>query len=61
MPNGLQMTDDGLWVVDQITDRVALLEMGETSEYGVPKSRFGDCVRIVPIPAAWLMAAVRFG
>ena len=37
MPNGLQLTDDGLWIVDQITDRVALLEMEETSEYGVPR------------------------
>ena len=37
MPNGLQVTDDGLWIVDQITDRVALIEMEETSEYGVPR------------------------
>ncbi len=37
MPNGLQVTDDGIWVVDQITDRVALLEMKDTSEYGVPR------------------------
>ena len=37
MPNGLQMTETGLWVVDQITDRVALLEMEDTSEYGVPR------------------------
>ena len=21
VPNGVQMTDDGLWIVDQITDR----------------------------------------
>ena len=37
MPNGLHVTDDGLWIVDQITDRVALIEMEETSEYGVPR------------------------
>ena len=37
MPNGLQVTEEGLWTVDQITDRVALIEIGEASEYGVPK------------------------
>ena len=25
--NGLQLTDDGLWIVDQVTDRVALMSM----------------------------------
>ena len=24
LPNGLQVTDDGLWIVDQMTDRAAL-------------------------------------
>lgn len=28
LPNGVQVTDEGLWVVDQITDRVALVDMG---------------------------------
>lgn len=38
VPNGLQMTDDGLWIVDQITDRVMLVERdGELDYYGVPK------------------------
>ncbi|MYC95706.1 MAG: hypothetical protein F4X14_12115 [Caldilineaceae bacterium SB0661_bin_32] len=37
VPNGLQMTDDGLWIVDQITDRVMLVERnGELDYYGVP-------------------------
>ena len=27
VPNGLQLTDDGLWIVDQMTDRVALMSM----------------------------------
>ena len=27
VPNGLQLTDEGVWVVDQITDRVALMSM----------------------------------
>ena len=26
VPNGLQVTDEGLWIVDQITDRVALVD-----------------------------------
>jgi streptogramin lyase len=37
VPNGLQVTDEGLWIVDQITDRVALVEIAEASEYGVTK------------------------
>lgn len=38
VPNGLQVTDDGLWIVDQITDRVALVEIGEQIQsYGVSK------------------------
>ena len=37
VPNGLQATDDGLWIVDQITDRVMLVERnGELDYYGVP-------------------------
>ena len=27
VPNGLQVTNDGLWIVDQITDRIALVEI----------------------------------
>ena len=38
VPNGLQLTDDGLWIVDQITDRVMLVELGgELDYYGVPR------------------------
>ncbi|MBI1929969.1 hypothetical protein HYR99_37675, partial [Candidatus Poribacteria bacterium] len=37
VPNGLQVTDEGLWIVDQITDRVALIEIAEPSGYGVTK------------------------
>ena len=38
VPNGLQVTDDGLWIVDQITDRVMLVELGgELDYYGVPR------------------------
>ena len=38
VPNGLQTTDDGLWIVDQITDRVALVELENPLDYyGVPK------------------------
>ena len=37
VPNGLQVTDDGLWIVDQITDRVALVEIAEASDYGVTR------------------------
>jgi hypothetical protein len=29
VPNGLQLTDEGIWVVDQITDRVALMSMAD--------------------------------
>ena len=37
VPNGLQVTDDGLWIVDQITDRVALVEITADADYTVPK------------------------
>jgi hypothetical protein len=37
VPNGLQVTDEGLWIVDQITDRVALIEMTGPNDYGVTK------------------------
>ncbi|NJN84521.1 MAG: hypothetical protein HC802_21055, partial [Caldilineaceae bacterium] len=31
------MTDDGLWIADQITDRVALVEIEDAGDYGVTK------------------------
>lgn len=37
VPNGLQVTDEGLWIVDQITDRVALVTIAAPNEYGVSK------------------------
>ena len=38
VPNGLQATDDGLWIVDQITDRLMLVERhpAKLDYYGVP-------------------------
>ena len=36
-PNGLQVTDEGLWIVDQFTDRVALVETGEPHDYGATR------------------------
>jgi sugar lactone lactonase YvrE len=35
VPNGVQTTADGLWIADQISDRVALVQMTTPSEYGV--------------------------
>jgi sugar lactone lactonase YvrE len=35
VPNGIHATADGLWVADQITDRVASIRWGEPNEYGV--------------------------
>jgi hypothetical protein len=35
VPNGLQVTPEGLWIVDQVTDRVALVEMAAPNAYGV--------------------------
>lgn len=37
LPNGLQRTPEGLWVVDQISDRAALIEMAAPNDYGVTK------------------------
>jgi len=38
VPNGMQLTDEGLWIADQVTDRCALMEMGEADpDYGVAK------------------------
>ena len=33
-PNGMQMTDEGLWVADQVTDRCALVEPENINRYG---------------------------
>ena len=33
-PNGMQMTDEGLWVADQVTDRCALVETENINRYG---------------------------
>ncbi len=37
VPNGLQLTDAGLWVVDQMSDRVALVEVTSDADYAVPR------------------------
>ena len=39
MPNGVQATADGIRVVDQVTDRVALLGVSEADEYGMLRLR----------------------
>ncbi|MDE2997474.1 MAG: hypothetical protein OXU79_00175 [Gemmatimonadota bacterium] len=40
MPNGVQATGDGIWVVDQVTDRAALLDVADADEYGMLRMRF---------------------
>jgi streptogramin lyase len=35
VPNGIQDTADGIWVADQVSDRLALMRKGEKDEYGV--------------------------
>jgi len=37
VPNALQEVEEGLWITDQITDRVALVEIAAPFEYGVTK------------------------
>ena len=37
VPNGIQVTDEGIWVVDQLTDRLALIENTEPNVWGVAK------------------------
>ena len=37
VPNALQAVEEGLWITDQITDRVALVEIAAPSEYGVTR------------------------
>lgn len=37
IPNGIQFTREGLWIADQITDRLALMEFTPPNEYGVSK------------------------
>ena len=36
-PNGLQVTEAGLWIADQLSDRVALVEIAEPNDYGVTR------------------------
>lgn len=37
VPNAIEMTDEGLWIADQITDRVALVRLDNPIDYyGVP-------------------------
>ena len=36
-PNGVQVTERGLWIVDQLTDRVALVEITGPHAYGATK------------------------
>src|SRR5262245_34463157 len=33
VPNGMQMTEAGLWIADQITDRAALVDVKKHSDY----------------------------
>lgn len=35
VPNGIAMSPEGLWIVDQISDRLALVAMDGPNEYGV--------------------------
>jgi hypothetical protein len=38
VPNGMQMTDEGLWIADQVTDRCSLTDISEPDDYyGVAK------------------------
>lgn len=39
MPNGVQATEEGIWVVDQVTDRAALLDVSDADEYGMLRLR----------------------
>jgi hypothetical protein len=48
VPNGLQMTDDGLWIADQVTDRCSLMDVNEKDDYyGVAKQ-----IREIPSEAS---------
>jgi hypothetical protein len=60
VPNGLQVTDEGVWIVDQITDRVALVELTESSDYGVTKLT-GTYQPSLQILADWRMVEIPFG
>ncbi len=44
VPNDLQMTKEGLWIVDQMTDRVALTEITQL----VPECRVPKLIRDIP-------------
>lgn len=45
VPNGLQITDEGLWIADQVSDRAALLDTNETDDY------YGNAKVIKEIPS----------
>lgn len=46
LPNGIQVTDEGLWIADQISDRVALVEMGPMVGIGTVVANHGVTKRI---------------
>ena len=37
VPNGLQVTEQGIWIVDQLTDRMSLVAAEDPHEYGVSR------------------------
>ena len=51
VPNGLQSTEEGLWIADQITDRVALVETGSSSDLSDQPSAYGVTKLIRDIPS----------
>ena len=50
VPNGLQATDEGLWVVDQLTDRMALVEIaaGFVLNKILPEEQRSDFIQELP-------------
>ena len=48
VPNALQTVAEGLWITDQITDRVALVEIAAPSEYGVTRQAPAQARRLAP-------------
>jgi hypothetical protein len=51
LPNGIQMTDEGLWVADQISDRVALVTLGPKVGIGTVVENHGVTQLIREIPS----------
>ena len=45
VPNGLQLTDEGLWIADQVTDRASLSDISNPDEY------YGVATMIKEIPS----------